>query len=449
MMGIKQEGLERNKPLLKERLSDEEIGNLLSAFGNHEAKALTLIAMKVDEVYSRGDLTRTLINLQGDKVLWKFSGNTLFGYCEWSLSSIGLVTKEIINKDLNTYGFSKTRYGEEIGDAFCGHLLSISESYPAFPLTKLFGQTSSRAKTREVKISIGVSEYQSRAPITRLRIFRALLSDDLPKRLIDLAKKTEIHESILNVHILELSRLGVITYDSRGSDKPFVYYRVYPDRINEDPYKTEIKPKRTDSLRRRIYNYVKSRKDWLTVKEIVDYLVNSYSDDYIRGINLTHGVNHTLSFFKKLGYIEILKWRKSEPSKISLTDKQKQFIEELLNLIEGIQRQNTEFLQEGRKRAHEILVNPKRVSNLFQKAREASSHTKGKSQIDISSSIYSIILSQNIINSTQIRDLLEIKYGIRLRKESLLRYINKLRRDRKINIIRKTATNYWSVIDKQ
>ena len=29
----------------RERLSDEELGNLLAAFGNNEAKAVTLIAM--------------------------------------------------------------------------------------------------------------------------------------------------------------------------------------------------------------------------------------------------------------------------------------------------------------------------------------------------------------------------------------------------------------------
>ena len=39
-----------------ERISDQEIGNLLAAFGNNESKALTLVLMHPGVIYTKRDL---------------------------------------------------------------------------------------------------------------------------------------------------------------------------------------------------------------------------------------------------------------------------------------------------------------------------------------------------------------------------------------------------------
>ncbi|MCL4353021.1 hypothetical protein M1615_00950 [Patescibacteria group bacterium] len=62
-------------------------------------------------------------------------------------------------------------------------------------------------------------------------------------------------------------------------------------------------------------------------------------------------------------------------SAISLTEKQKAIITELLSIIKGVQRKDPEICQKGRSLAQNIIKNEEVVSNLLQRAKEASSHT--------------------------------------------------------------------------
>jgi hypothetical protein len=106
----------------REKISDEELGNLISSLGNNEAKALTLAIMKKNIVYSASDLRHALIDIQGKPPAWQIGGRTAFDYCIWSLAPIGLVAREVQDPGKDTYGYVKTRYGEQMGDSLSGLL---------------------------------------------------------------------------------------------------------------------------------------------------------------------------------------------------------------------------------------------------------------------------------------------------------------------------------------
>lgn len=134
----------------KERLSDEEMGNLISALGNHEAKAIVLCLMTPGIIYPRYDLYRAVIQAQGQNIGWRMNREGPFKYCQNSLSPIGLVTHEVINPDLSTYGYMKTEYGEKIGVPLAGLLLDFSLRHPDFSLQDFFASTSSPSQSQKM-----------------------------------------------------------------------------------------------------------------------------------------------------------------------------------------------------------------------------------------------------------------------------------------------------------
>lgn len=187
-MGIESESLRPIEVATRERLTDEQLGNLISAGGNHAAKAITLILMADSNIYSEDDLHRTLLFHQDQQIGWRMRKEVPFSYCARSLAPIGLVTKEVIDPDLSTYGYQITDYGKRIGIPFYGLMLDWSEKH-RINLTEFWGATHSRSPITQIQqVSTGEeAEFKKRAPITTLKILRQLVTaPDLPIREIDL-----------------------------------------------------------------------------------------------------------------------------------------------------------------------------------------------------------------------------------------------------------------------
>ena len=94
----------------RERLSDEKMGNLISAVGNQESKAILLGLMSPGHIYTDAGLMNLLNKSQGDRPTWETSMGTGRSYCQQSFVPIGLVAGEVINPDLSTLGYMKTDY---------------------------------------------------------------------------------------------------------------------------------------------------------------------------------------------------------------------------------------------------------------------------------------------------------------------------------------------------
>lgn len=291
--------MERERAEVRERLGEEALGNLLAAFGNHEAKAITLGLMQPNTIYTSGDLSRLVNAAQGQRPGWKQYGSVPFKYCLSSLSPIGLVTQEVTTRGGHeVIGYMKTAYGQQTGNALAGLLLDFSLQHPDYSLQDLFGQTASVAQPIQVEEIV----FKTRAPLTRLRIFLALLtSPSLPIREVDLLEQLEYprnQASFMQNHLQELYGNRVISYESARREEPYVFYQLLATHLQQDP-----EPYRTfQSLSKFVWETIRDNPDQEWTAEA---FAQQYAAVHQRPLNkyLTNTVSGILSSFTNQGYM--------------------------------------------------------------------------------------------------------------------------------------------------
>lgn len=391
-------------PKSKERLSDEEMGNLLASVGNSEAKAITFILMRNENIYDTGSLHAEVLRAQGNNKGWKLARPVPFRYCAKSLAPIGLVAKETFGSDLLTFGYSITDYGKELGIPLAGLLLDFSERHNV-PLNLLFGETHSTSESQTIQTEIGESvDYKKRAPTTTLKIlYEVLTSPNPPIRLIGL--KDVIGGGLdINLNLIRLSQLGLIQYNTTEVNKPTTSYKLATS-IPEG--ELPIYADRT-VLTQSVFEVLKNHPDrYLTVEDVYNLMSKKQKErwKFQKPFNTMSSV---LFFLARHRYADIERFSYLNKSEINTTDGQRVVLTELLEIMYSFQNQEKETLERGRKFAEEIISNPKRVSDLLRRAREASSHANQSSFIETQEHIFSIILSNpNGTTNKEIQNLLE------------------------------------------
>ncbi len=375
----------------RERLSDEQLGNLISAVGNHEAKALTLLLMEHDRVYSEQELFNRFINMQGGRVGWRPNKRLPFDYCRLSLSPIGLVAKEELEPDLHTYGYGITEYGERIGIPLAGLLLDFSEKHPEISLLRVFGSTNSSSQSKNVQTPEGEIEYKNRAPILRLKIFWELVTRNLPIRTTDLVNAMGGKDkALIGRHLAKLADSGIISYESSKSDQPFSFYTLSSKRPTEEPkqYVYDL------SLTKQVYNFFLNQDPpkQVTLEEITDSLMQTNPQmDKLNKKGLRSYISNICSYLTKRHYLERGKFKYDLHSEITLAEQQKSTLLEFVTLIGRFQKQDSEILKEGQRKAMEIINNPQRASDLLKKAKEASPNANRLSIGERSNDVLSFI----------------------------------------------------------
>lgn len=356
----------------KERLSDEEMGNFISALGNHEAKAITLCLMTPGIIYSRGDLHRAVIWAQGQNKGWRMNRQVSFDYCQKSLSPIGLVTREVINPDLSAYGYIKTDYGDKIGVPLAGLLLDFSLRHPDFSLQDFFGRTHSSSQSQE----IDETEYKKRAPITRLKIFWEILTSSPLIQTRDIVKQIGYASTAENIgkHLFNLSRNGLLSYEAVTKGEAHVFYR-----LSETPPFSEPEPYDRDrKLTNFAYQLLKEdgNREWSA--EVIKERYQQYLETQVKSLlnekNLMGRISSILSHLVKKGYARRRKFIGGQKgSEVTLTEEQRKVLLELVTLLDRFQNQDPAVLELGKRLASQIITNSEKVSLLFAKAKERSS----------------------------------------------------------------------------
>lgn len=193
-------------------LPKENPYSFLAAFGNSEAKAITLIAMSDGNIYPLQPLKRKLINLQGEQVGWNISDDVPFKYCKKSLAPD--FVEEIFTPDQLTYGYAIKKYGKDFGVPRAGLLLKWSLDHTKYSLYQMFAGTQSTRFKKD-------GEDKKRAPETRLKIFKFLLAN--PKSVIreaDIAVALGEDRRIIENHLVNLFANGVIHYETVERGQP-------------------------------------------------------------------------------------------------------------------------------------------------------------------------------------------------------------------------------------
>ncbi len=444
MISPSEQGRTFNVENEREKLSKEEVANLLAAIGNHEAKALTLVAMQERVVYTRTSLLARIKNIQGVIPSWIMASGVLFNYGVKSFAPIGLVAKELLDPELNTIGLTRTEYGANIGVPLAGHLLEFSERQ-TFSLNQLFGSTHSAAPENDIRVGDETQQYKKRSPEIRIKIIKSLVKSSGAIRVVDISKEIEEDNRTVGRHLSELARFGIIEYESADVDIRVTYYKL----ADNSPQSPPPAHATSTGVPTRIIDFLKKNAG---ESFSIDELINRMTLEGFKKRRAAHAKSaqgsylSTLGMLVKLGYVSREKFEQSLKSIAKISDGQRAVLEEVLAIIDGITSRNIEFLKQGKIKAENIISDPSRAAALFKKAKESSVLAARNTTQDNLGDILSIISQNPNISSLEIREHLEKVYGKRLSKTRIFGLLKILTSNSLILESERKNASYWTAV---
>lgn len=417
------------------RISDQNLGVLLASVGNHEGKALTLIAMADKHLYTSRDLHKKVMRAQGTTPAWKTNHFIQFEYCRNSFEPIGLVAQEVLNPDLSTYGYQLTDFGVKAAIPLAGHLLRYSETHPDLSLFGLFGATQSTGK--------GEVETKKRSPLLRAKIFWELTTGELPLRTIDLARNIGgDYGKIIHVHLDVLGRRRIINYEAQNVDKAVTLYKVLAENIDAEP-KFDIFP----NVGVRLWSFLKTHPDELyTSKELAEEMFKGGTRSKKTTLDSVEGqVYRMLGFLHTQGVVEKSKFSAGVRSAINLTLEQRVRLVTLLDILDRFQLGDSEFYKDGYTSALDIFNNPQRMSALMDKARNSSLLASQIPVAELTDNIVEIVSKNPKVGSAAITELLYDQIGLLISKVALHRHLKSLMESGRLALFHKANGQYWVV----
>ncbi len=382
---------------LKEPISDNEMGSLISAIGNSEAKAILLGLMHDEVVYSAYDLSNLMNRSQGAIIGWKMSVANPYQYCRQSLEPIGLVAQEVTIKR-QSIGYAKTTKGSTLGISLAGLLLDFSLSHPEYGLQDFFGSSQSTGKEQ----TEGELEFRNRTPEFRRRLFRYLATAQSPVTVADVGRETGYTGRGTDEHFSKLSEKGVLNYQSIKKGKTNIEYTFSEQAPDGDP-----KPIGgwNSAMRLALANIKDNPEKSWSPEELAKLYLES------RGREIAPAIIHTKKMFEKIlnhlakaGFIKkTLEFADGAQSWVDLTERQRESLYDLSERLIRFQNQETEVLEFGRKRLGEILSEPALISILLAKAKEHSNYVNFVPTSESSSVILGIITDSPGITIKELR----------------------------------------------
>ncbi|MFC1790190.1 hypothetical protein ACFLZP_01750 [Patescibacteria group bacterium] len=426
-----------------EPLSWEEVGLLFAAVGNHEAKAITLMAMERG-VYGMADLYHRLLAVQGTPPGWQISRRIPSTYCERSLVPAGLVEKKRVN-DVGCW--RKTDYGTRVGDALVGHLLTATKGVPQ-SLVQLFGKTASGGKRREIRTTRGTSVYRRQSPVTRLLIFKSLLTARLPISVVDFVEGLDLSADLAVPHLHQLAAAGVIVYQKRGHDQSFRQYQALPGALSGCPasYRRVQGERRLSerTLTQAVWEAMRATSEWKRSDQIVQTLLKDYPQwreissllDRVRGVL----VSLTEQGFLKTGQLAV-----GEFSRIEVTDEQRQLLLRISEIADGIATMDRDFLAAGREKAARLIACPGRLAALMAKAKKDSAQANKVPREVTEKNIIQLVGDNPGIGTDQLKLLLENNFGQRLLARTIASHVRRLGEKGILKVVEGRTGKYWSL----
>lgn len=389
------------------RLSDEQFGNLIAAIGNHEAKAVTLLTMRTGIIYTAEQLHQAVINAQGVTPGWRIHHQSPFVYCQRSLAPIGLVAQEVVAPGLNTFGYIRTTYGENVGMPLAGLLLDFSRRNEGASLYRIFGATVSTSPIKEDAESEEGLDYRKRSPIVRFNMFLKLLTSKLPMRETDLAESIGERRDYLRNHLHQLARHNIITYESVKRGQAYSVYKASLGAPDTAPPRSG----RRTFLTPRVHQvFVDNPGNGWTAPDVVDHLISRGYYDIQYRVGLVNQVSGVLSHLTRHKYLEAPAISMASKSAINLTDEQRSLLSDIVGTLSAYREQTVDILERGRRLASDFLVNPSAVSEVMLRARDQSPFVSASTNEFMEGAVLAIIQGHPGITSTEIASVLEKEY---------------------------------------
>lgn len=350
---IETQTTERLQPI--EQTSDKRLGGLLAGFGNHEGKAMLVLALgRADdgEFFGKSALHRLISRLPGADQSYVGDLSNQMAWCKNSLEPIGMVAKADFGETLQ---FAISNEGREQGVPIAALLLDFADHHDV-ALVDLFGATQSR--------------HDLRAPAVRFNLIQELLTNPSGSKFSDLVEATGVTEaSAVSNHLRSMANVNLIQYDEwdQGSDE--IRYR-----FNRN-YSTRETPKST--IRKVFHDFAKTNTSF-TLDELVEYYKGVVDDKEIQSLSqpelkkIIH--DNITKYLLNNGSLRQLTGKHNgiEAVRVKLDSHQENLWTELVSSLEKFKDGNPEYLAHLNHRAAEILADPDFITRALDRAAEHS-----------------------------------------------------------------------------
>lgn len=341
-------------PESRETLSTPELGNIIAAAGNHEGKALLLLAMQTGSEYGMSALHSLSVNIQGAEPAYEGRAGNQIKYAD-TMESVGLLAKSQILG--NGLAYTKTALGADIGSATAGHLLTFSLRHPEVTLKDLFGSTQ--------------TSQGHRPAVNRIYILRAILANE-PMTVSTLKRhcETDINAAVVTKIIKSLSTKKIIGFDYANIRRlPSLAFDFDATKINRSS--TFPRPGASTNIALQIIEDAVRAGETSITKDILRQKFAEQLDqpDLTSKAVLRKLTSITDTFERNGILIPQNRYHndRGELTNIFLTERQRDVLSELDNILRNLQNLDPGFLREGKQLASQILSDPDSVKILVKK----------------------------------------------------------------------------------
>ncbi|GAC1391479.1 MAG: hypothetical protein NVSMB46_04110 [Candidatus Saccharimonadales bacterium] len=403
--------------------------DMLSAFGNHEAKALLLIAMEPGRFYSADDLHKLYMNIQGGTTAWKTDRKLQYNYCVYSLDPIGMVAQQQEDPIRDAKGYTVTEFGYDLGRPFAGHLLDFSASLGIS--LQILGRTNTSGQKEE------------RSPVDSANLIDFLVKSKTPKiRVADVLEsmgQSKSNRISITPHLQRLAEAGLITFAAAGESFNVIYERT---DTTEAPDLCTLRNQRVGEI---VLGHIVDLKPGQSVSlnELEMLLVDNFPGIY-RDRRRRRGIAAVaLSSLARQGALnQTGDFSHRQRTLIEVSNEQREIMRNFLAVSTKQEADLKTYLKEGQVKADAILNRPSIVRRLLYQARSYSPSINKADEQD-SQTICEIVLNSGEIKTSDIGEIFRRTTDRRFTNATIRNILNELEISGKLTSARVGKSSVW------
>lgn len=401
-----------------EHMTSERLGELISAIGNHEGKALLMLAMQPGAIYKQSELHHLVTDLPGASDAYVGSHRNQIDYCKKSIEPIGMVAKADFGDVLR---FGITESGEEVGKPLAAFLLEIGEQY-GVSLESMFGAT--RGKNNE-------------GPFVRYLVVEELLTVSDGLNMSKFANEFGFSRDVMSEHLRKMHIEGLISFRPWIDGEDNIIYSSGAAK-----YDLKQPGNKPSEVLLSAVNYVNSKGE-ATFDEIVDHCLGGRELEESELRQFRHNLATALKGSSDKGALVRKEYNRVGADNIAFMNKeQTKFWMEVITGLEKIKELNPEFLKKYREKGVEILSKPKKVKSALNRAAQRSPFLQNGDEKDTGILIMRAI-GQGELSVRQLCELVsEMDGGRAFAVDSVRRVVCELRDEGKLDEIQSNPLRY-------
>lgn len=409
----------RNFSPAHEPMAEVHLAELISATGNHEGKALLMLAMGLHgggiEGHGQAETHRLMANLPGADGAKLGNKTSQFTWCDGSLIPAGLVTET----QQQPRRVAPTKEGIEIGVPLAAMLLDFSDRYDV-DLAQLFG---GRASASEV-----------RSPQLRIKILEELLSNPAGTTHLSnlVAVSGAADQVVIEKHLRKLNDAGLLQYNDWDKAVNTSRYML------EDQY---YQPRADlSSVTAACLEYLRTHEE-ATIDSLIEYCLQTIPGSNLKSVRPK--IAQSIHRFKKNGAIAVLEGRTANQLlDVTFTLEQETLWSELLNKLEEFRSQDDKLLTKYRQMGQDFLEYPEKVSRAIQRYTERS--------VRLTNNLSSLVIAavNDEASTGSVRNTVHLvsrKHGAAVSHYGVLRIMNELVEQGQLKLVEDKVQRYEPV----